>query len=374
MLRKKLPVLITLALGCTVAVQAQAQDHDYDSRWYLASYAGVSFNDNDRLSDPNTLLLGIGFGRQISSNMAVDLFLDRTKRSASAVGRRVLHDRDAMDSSMLGVSVRHFFGDAAWKPYVMAGIGAIHHRSVIEDNWDAGLQLGGGLQYALDDRFKVRAEVAVRHDLDDDSIPVNHNYTDILFNVGMTWNWDASEPVAVAARDDGAPQPEQPSKPEADCHAMDDDQDGVNNCDDRCAASPAGGIVGPDGCPQEVVIDLRGVNFLFDRPRPGQESIEDAGLLPGSKEILDQAVDVLKRYPNVKVDVAGHTDWIGTDAYNQKLSERRASVVYNYLISQGIDAARLMGPSGYGESRPIDTNDTKDGRQRNRRTELAVQK
>ncbi|HVK52920.1 MAG TPA: OmpA family protein, partial [Pseudoxanthomonas sp.] len=68
-----------------------------------------------------------------------------------------------------------------------------------------------------------------------------------------------------------------------------------------------------------------------------------------------------------------HTDSVGTDAYNQKLSERRAKAVYDYLTSNGVDAGRLVGPTGYGESRPIDTNDTKEGRARNRRTELNVQ-
>ena len=91
-------------------------------------------------------------------------------------------------------------------------------------------------------------------------------------------------------------------------------------------------------------------------------------------EILEQAVDVLTRYPNIKVEVAGHTDSTGPDAYNQSLSERRATVVYGYLASKGIGADRLLGPNGYGEGKPIDSNDTKEGRQRNRRTELAVQK
>ncbi len=111
------------------------------------------------------------------------------------------------------------------------------------------------------------------------------------------------------------------------------------------------------------MIDLRGVNFAFDK----------SDLTPESIAILDQAVDVLNRYPAMKVEVAGHTDWIGTDAYNQGLSERRAKVVYEYLTGKGIDASRLAGPNGYGEGRPIDTNDTADGRARNRRTELVKQ-
>src|SRR3546814_12050538 len=94
--------------------------------------------------------------------------------------------------------------------------------------------------------------------------------------------------------------------------------------------------------------------------------------------ILNEAIEILKRYPDLSVEVAGHTDSKGTDAYNQALSERRASAVYDYLTSNGIDAGRLVGPVGYGESRPIAPNtndagsDNPEGRARNRRTELNV--
>jgi len=105
------------------------------------------------------------------------------------------------------------------------------------------------------------------------------------------------------------------------------------------------------------------VNFDFDK----------ATLRPDAVAILSEAVQILQRYPDLKVEVAGHTDSVGTDAYNQKLSERRAKAVYDYLTSNGVDASRLLGPVGYGESRPIDTNETAEGRARNRRTELNVQ-
>jgi OOP family OmpA-OmpF porin len=89
--------------------------------------------------------------------------------------------------------------------------------------------------------------------------------------------------------------------------------------------------------------------------------------------ILDEAVAVLAKYPELRVEVAGHTDSKGKDDYNQNLSERRAKTVYDYLTSKGIDASRLVGPNGYGEARPIDTNETDEGRANNRRTELNVQ-
>ncbi|MBN8482830.1 MAG: OmpA family protein, partial [Xanthomonadales bacterium] len=124
-----------------------------------------------------------------------------------------------------------------------------------------------------------------------------------------------------------------------------------------------------------ITIDLRGVNFKFDRPKTGEGNITPTLQEPtaDSIAILDQAVDVLTRNPDVKVELSGHTDAIGTDAYNQKLSERRAQIVHDYLTSHGVSASQITGVVGYGESKPIDTNDTKEGRARNRRTELGVQ-
>ena len=112
-----------------------------------------------------------------------------------------------------------------------------------------------------------------------------------------------------------------------------------------------------------LTIDLKGVNFDFDK----------STLRPDAVAILDEAVAILSKYPELKVEVAGHTVSVGTEQYNQGLSESRAHVVYDYLTGHGIDASRLVGPNGYGELKPIDSNDTKAGRANNRRTELDVQ-
>ncbi len=167
---------------------------------------------------------------------------------------------------------------------------------------------------------------------------------------------------AVAA----APPPPPPAKT---CADLDDDGDGVNNCNDKCPGSQAGQAIGPDGCPVPLTIDLKGVNFDFDK----------ATLRPDAVAILDEAISILGKYPELKVEVAGHTDSIGTDEYNQKLSERRATTVFDYLTGHGIEAGRLVGPVGYGESKPIapntneDGSDNPEGRAKNRRTELNVQ-
>jgi OOP family OmpA-OmpF porin len=111
---------------------------------------------------------------------------------------------------------------------------------------------------------------------------------------------------------------------------------------------------------------LRGVNFDFDKSNIKSEFAP----------ILDEAAQILKDNPNIKVTIEGHTDSIGSDAYNQRLSERRAQAVKQYLVSRGIEASRL-DTIGKGESEPIADNtkngrDNPEGRAMNRRAELKV--
>jgi OOP family OmpA-OmpF porin len=126
------------------------------------------------------------------------------------------------------------------------------------------------------------------------------------------------------------------------------------------AAPPAPAV---DRCAE--LIRLRGVNFDFDRA----EIRSDAAV------ILDEAAtlvgDALRECPNNRLAVEGHTDAIGTDAYNQGLSERRAAAVLEYLVGKGVSSSQL-GATGFGESAPIATNDTSDGRALNRRVELRL--
>ncbi len=108
-------------------------------------------------------------------------------------------------------------------------------------------------------------------------------------------------------------------------------------------------------------IVLRGVNFDFDK----------SDIRSDSRPVLDEAADILHANPNVRIAVEGHTDAVGTDQYNEKLSMRRAEAVYRYLINQGVPPER-MEAIGYGESRPVADNETASGRAQNRRVELRV--
>lgn len=97
----------------------------------------------------------------------------------------------------------------------------------------------------------------------------------------------------------------------------------------------------------------------------------DFTLKPESKHELDKVVQFLNNNPTVRIEISGHTDNVGGEAYNQKLSEQRAQSVVNYIVSQGIDSNR-MNSAGYGFSKSIESNETEEGRSKNRRTELKI--
>lgn len=150
-------------------------------------------------------------------------------------------------------------------------------------------------------------------------------------------------------------------KVNADGCEPDSDGDGVIDALDKCPATPAGDRVDANGCSLPNVMNLKGVNFDNDR----------ATLRPEASAILDEAVATMKRYPGIKIEIAGHTDNANSDEYNLDLSQRRAQTVMDYFLSKGIEADR-MSAKGYGESHPIADNGTAEGRFENRRVELHI--
>jgi outer membrane protein OmpA-like peptidoglycan-associated protein len=97
----------------------------------------------------------------------------------------------------------------------------------------------------------------------------------------------------------------------------------------------------------------------------------DSANISYGRDSLDQIAETLNKYPESTVIVKGYTDSRGTEEYNQQLSERRANAVRNYLIAKKVDASRITA-IGFGESLPVATNDTEEGRQRNRRVEMDI--
>jgi outer membrane protein OmpA-like peptidoglycan-associated protein len=94
-------------------------------------------------------------------------------------------------------------------------------------------------------------------------------------------------------------------------------------------------------------------------------------ITPASYPILDQLVQIMNKYPFIKVEIAAHTDNVGSFEYNMNLSERRVQSIVDYLLEKGISEHRIIG-RGYGESRPIASNNTEEGRAINRRVEFII--
>ncbi|MDO9048594.1 MAG: OmpA family protein [Methylobacter sp.] len=145
--------------------------------------------------------------------------------------------------------------------------------------------------------------------------------------------------------------------PVADCSTLDDDADGVNNCNDKCLDTLKGAHVNPFGC---WIVDIK-----FDNDK--------SNIKPQYYRELDNAVTVIQQNPGVNIEVQGHTSSTGTVNYNQRLSERRAIAVKNYL-HRNIQNGGTLTARGYGLTRPVDTNETEAGRSNNRRVQLEVLK
>lgn len=152
------------------------------------------------------------------------------------------------------------------------------------------------------------------------------------------------------------------------CPWEDMDNDGVLDKDDECPE--VAGTVENDGCPGPSVEIIEELNeysrtVLFD--------LNKATIRPESDETLQAIADIMMEYPNTIFHIEGHTDSSGAAAYNEQLSRERAQSVVDWLVEHGIPEKRLTS-EGYGETQPIATNETAEGRQQNRRVEISLDK
>ena len=136
------------------------------------------------------------------------------------------------------------------------------------------------------------------------------------------------------------------------------DKDGVPDNKDKCPNTLPGVVIDSNGCPLNKKEDLdelkKGINFKTN----------SAKLTPRSYGTLNDVARLMKKFPSASLEVQGHTDNTGTDDYNMNLSQRRAQTVVDYLVKRGVSESRLRAV-GYGNTMPIASNDTKDGRTMN---------
>lgn len=305
----------------------------------LTVNAGVAlwgFDGDRRLEDTETPWLGLEYA--FSDNWAAEMlyaedstrFNDGTKTDVATWQLGMLY----YTGSYIGAA-------NSVRPYLAFGMGEIDIDAGAFDTVETTANAGAGVRWMLTPRFGARLEARMLHSLDESE-------NDFLFSAGLNYYFGQVADSTVAAAPAAQPAP------------VDSDGDGVTDDRDKCPGTAPGTRVDTDGCPLPVAqvasIKLK-VNFDFDSSVVKEHYFAD----------ISELAAFLKRFDDLQVDVEGHTDSVGPENYNQQLSQRRAQAVVDLLVNQhGIAASRLEA-IGYGEARPVASNDTDAGRAENRR-------
>lgn len=409
--RKIHPVLCTaLALGIGSSC---ASATEYDS-WYVAPALNYVFADSDRNADDD-FGVQIGIGREMSERWNLELNLEADNLDFE-------NGPGAYKQRGVALDGLYFFSrNRSFSPYALIGAGALHNRLPGDNATNLMANAGLGFLTSAGDSMKLRGEVRYRWDSDNDTIPTEDDgFGDWIVSVGLQIPFGRSssaapapapapapaapvvesEPVAVVADSDGDGVPDESDAcPGTRAGAAvdsrgcepDSDGDGVPDADDRCPGTVAGAEVDAAGC--EIDSDGDGVVDRLDRCPDTASGVKvdvrgceikevislqgvtfetsSARLIDASRETLDETAETLLKHPDIKAEVAGHTDSTGPRDFNVRLSQQRAESVRDYLISKGVAADRLTAV-GYGPDRPVADNATAEGRAANRRVELQV--
>lgn len=287
--------------------------------------------------------------------------------------------RDGSGNPTIWAARAHLVGQIGlWRltPFIVAGTGAMgvaSPRSAVGSEADIAIHFGAGLKFFVN--YWIMLRLDVRDNLTN-RFGVGEGVThtpEVLLGISITLNRKKEKPIrdrdgdGIPDRDDQCPRV--PGEAPTGC-PPDKDEDTIPDEIDACPTEPEtrNGFEDDEGCP-DVVPDefadlagiLKGIHFDSDKSIVKSES----------KPILDRAVEVLKKFPSVRVEISGHTDSRGEYEHNMDLSRRRADAVEQYLVDAGIDSARIE-TRGAGPNEPIDTNDTSEGRAENRRIEVKI--
>lgn len=313
----------------------------FDDRWYVTVIGGVAEVDNDRNADEDWPYYGASFGKFVSPDLSLEFQVDTYESEFIADQVNLAPGAsDKFENFSYGLFGRyHWRRGEDWRPFLLAGVGIQEHRSVFKDGRDMFLSAGVGAAADLGDNWRLRAQLEARYDNDRDTFNSNRGFVDGIFSLGLSYAFgEPPRPPAPAAEPAPAPEPAPRPAP-------------------RPAPQPE-----PEPAP-EVIVELDGeVTFAFDSAEIRREA---------ESELNRVAAELNGRDEIVSFEVAGHTDSIGSEEYNQGLSERRAQAVADYFASRGVDRNRMQ-VRGYGETRPKVSNDTPENRSMNRRVVVSV--
>ena len=329
---KKSTMAITLAVALMGMAAAQAGEFDGG---YVGGKIGVNRTDMTSVSRQSPIATGLEGGynwNRGSILLGVDGFLDFNGKKAHT-GTAPAPGTVNYGSHVYGLDLKLGLPNGNWMPYAKLGYAHVGGRgdayaSVVGDS---GAHLGLGVEYKFAPQWSVAGEWTNNSGKSGATKLDNNNFT-----LGVNYYFDtpAAAPVAAApAVVKEAPKPEPKAAP---------------------APKEAWKVI-----MEEKPVRIEGANF----------DINSAKLKPTADAKLQQVVDFAGKYPEANLEVTGHTSSPGSDAYNQKLSEKRAAAVKAYLVKKGVAADRISA-KGYGETMPVADNKTKEGRATNRRVEV----
>lgn len=362
---------IAFAVAAGVSATAVAADETgstYDNYVYFGGFYLEA--DKDRGTDGKSAGYQAGVGHRLSDNLWVEgqFFGDTIETGGSGTD---------FYQTGLGLDVQYAFGQRSeFTPYVVAGIGGVYNDVQGSDNDEVTpyLNLGVGFTKSILGIEALRLRGELRAVYDDYQVGENDGMIDYRASVGIEVAVGKAREPEVIVKEVPVEKivvkevpvervviKEVPA-PVAEV-SVDDDGDGVINERDKCPGTPQGARVDGNGCVVEQTLVMRDITFEFDSAR----------LTANAQRLMENVVAFLRNDPSASIAIGGHTDSKGSDAYNLKLSRDRANEVRDYLVGYGIEAGRLQA-AGYGESRPVASNDNDEGRELNRRVEFKIQK
>lgn len=362
---------LALAGASSVAVAAaDTTGSSYDNYVYFGGFYMQASKDRIPSNETNDSFgYQAGVGTRLTNNLWVEgqFFGDTIETGGS-------NNTDYYQTG-LGVDVQYAFGQRSeFTPYVVAGVGGVFNDVAGGDNDEVSpyVNLGVGFTKSILGLEALRLRGELRAVYDDYDNGTEKGFVDYRASVGLEMALGNKEPEVVVKevpvekvvvkevpvervviKEVPAPEPVN----------VDDDGDGVINERDKCPNTPQGARVDGNGCVVEQTLVMRDITFEFNSAR----------LTANAQRLMENVVAFLRNDPSAAVAISGHTDSKGSDAYNLKLSRARANEVRDYLVGYGIDGSRLQA-AGYGESRPVASNDSDSGRELNRRVEFKIQK
>jgi OmpA-OmpF porin, OOP family len=374
-MKKVSPVLLLSVFLLPLSARAEIKAGGVE----LSPFAGYNFFEH-RQNLENSPVFGGRIGYDITNHVGVEATgqftrskVDERSKTFTREGEFTSPIND-VDISMYHLDLLyHFMPEGKFNPFVTAGYGIAHYSPKINTKEVMSLvDFGIGAKYWVAENVALRVDVRDNM-IFDDQVHNIETTAGVVFRFGGTSN-SAKEKSAEAA----PVQEAQAAQP------VDSDHDGVPDTLDRCPGTPGGAAVDAKGCPVDsdgdgvpdyldtcpgtpagVKVDGKGCPIAVQaspaavQPKVMVLSFEDvhfdfnqSTLKPEAKAILKRNIELLNENPHAQIRIAGFTSASGTEDYNQKLSERRATSVREFLVSEGLIESSRLSTIGYGEKHP----------------------